>query len=154
MESAVLLYEDVPRYDSWLKTLIIGLCSITLLPGLIFLFFNTELAIAMFILTLFIGLLFYAVIPRRFQIYDDRLRIRLGAPLAFNLALDNIDKAREGSRGDILVYWGIKFGTSTSNIIEIVRKKGLNIIITPVHFDEFLNQLNQAVQSRFERSIA
>jgi hypothetical protein len=147
VRSTALSYEDIPKYDSWLKTFIIGLTALTLIPGLIFLFFNTELAITMFALTVFDGLLFYFIIPRRFQIYEDRLRIQLGGPLAFNLSLENINKARQGSRDDIFIYWGIKFGTSTSNVVEIVRKRGMNIIITPANYDEFLNQLNRAIPS-------
>ena len=146
MKSTNLIYEDVPRYDSWLKPMVSGFITIFLLLGLVFLYFNTELAITMFALTVFFGLLFTAIIPRRFQIYEDRLRIQLGGPFAFNIPLKNIEEARHGSSGDVFFYWGIKFGTSTSNVIEIVRNKGMNVIITPTHFNEFLNQLNRAVQ--------
>jgi hypothetical protein len=148
MKNSLLLYEDVPRYDSWLKPLLSGFVAFFLLLGLIFLYFNTELAIVMFALSAFIALLFTAIVPRRFQIFEDRLIIQLGWPFTLNIPLENIDKARHGSSGDIIVYWGIKLGTSTSNVIEIVRNKGMNVVITPVHFNEFLNQLNQAVQSR------
>jgi len=152
MKSTVLLYEDVPRYDSWLKPLVSGFITIFLLLGLVFLYFNTELAITMFALTVFFGLLFTAIIPHRFQIYEDRLRIQMGGPFAFNIPLKNIEEARHGSSSDILFYWGIKFGTSTSNVIEIVRNKGMNVIITPTHFNEFLNQLNRAVQPGSENA--
>jgi hypothetical protein len=150
MKNSLLLYEDVPRYDSWLKPLLSGFVAFFLLLGLIFLYFNTELAIVMFILTAFMALLIAAIVPRRFLIFEDRLRIQLGGPFALNIPLENIDKARHGSSGDVLVYWGIKLGTSTSNVIEIVRNKGMNVIITPTHFNEFLNQLNQAVQPKSE----
>ena len=99
----------------------------------------------MFVLAVFMALLFAAIIPRRFQIYEDRLRIQLGGPISFNIPLKHIEEARHGASSDILFYWGIKFGTSTSNVVEIVRNKGMNVIITPAHFHEFLNQLNRAV---------
>lgn len=147
MKSTVLLYEDIPRYDSWLKPLVSGFIAFFLLLGLVCLYFNTELAITMFAITAFIGLLFAAIIPRRLQIYEDRVRIQLGGPFAFNIPLEHIVEARRGSSGDILVYWGIKFGTSTSNVMEIVRNRGMNVIITPAHCNEFLNQLNRLVRT-------
>ncbi len=142
----MLIHEDVPRYDSWLKPFISGFIMFTMMLGLIFLLFITELAIAMFAISALDGLLFWAIIPRGFQIYEDRLRIRLGWPFAMNIPLRNIDKARPGSSGDLWFYWGIRFGTSTSNIVEILRNKGMNVIITPDNSERFIDQLNQAIE--------
>ena len=141
----MLIHEDVPRYDSWLKPFISGFIAFTLILGLVFLMFNTGLAIVLFAITLMDGLLFGIIVPRNFQIYQDKLRIQLGGPFAMNIPLRKIDNARPGSSSDLWVYWGIRFGTSTSNVVEIVRNKGMNVIITPTHFTEFLNQLNRAV---------
>lgn len=47
-----------------------------------------------------------------------------------------------------IAYWGNRFATSTSNVVEIVRKKGLNLIISPRNDDMFLEQLNQALLSQ------
>jgi hypothetical protein len=146
VKSTTIIYEDVPRYDSWLRPLTSGFVFLFLLLGLICLFFSTELAITMFALAVFMALLFGAIIPRRFQIYGDRLRIQLGGPIAYNIPLKHIDEARHGASSDVWFYWGIRFGTSTANVVEIVRNRGMNTIITPTHFHEFLNQLNQAVQ--------
>jgi hypothetical protein len=152
VKSTTLIYEDVPRYDSWMRPLVSGFIMLFLILGLVFLNFTTELAITMFILAGFMVLLFAAIIPRRLQIYEDRLRIKLGGPFAFNIPLKSIREARHGSSADILFYWGIKFGTSTSNVIEIIRSEGMNVIITPAHFTKFLTQLNQAVQPEPEDS--
>jgi len=152
MKSTKLIYKDVPRYDSWLKPMVSGFIMLFLLLGLIFLYFNTELAITMFAIAVFIALLFSVIIPRHFQIFEDRLRIQLGGPFAFNIPLKSIEEARHGSSSDIFFYWGIRFGTSTANVIEIVRNKGMNVIITPAHFSEFLNQLNRAVHPKSENA--
>lgn len=152
MNSSRLLYEDVPRYDSWLKPLLSGFVAFTLILGLIFMYFNTELAIAMFAISLFDALLFTSIVPRRFQLFEDRLRIQLGGPFALNISLGNIVKAKQGNPGDVWIYWGIRFGTSTTDVVEIIRNKGMNIIITPTHFNEFLNQLNHAIQSRSDQN--
>ncbi|MGD9142651.1 MAG: PH domain-containing protein [Dehalococcoidia bacterium] len=141
----MLIHEEVPRYDSWLRPFISGFIAFTLILGLVFLMFNTELAITMFAITVIDGLLFSIIIPRNFEIHHDKLRIRLGGPFAMNIPLSKIDKARPGSSGDVWVYWGIRFGTSSSNVVEIVRNKGMNIIITPEDAEEFIDQLNRVV---------
>ncbi len=154
VKSATLIYEDVPRFDSWMKPFVSGFIMFFLILGLIFLYFTVELAITSFAIAVFIGLIFTIIIPRRFQIFEDRLRIQLGGPIAFNVPLKSIEEARHGASGDILFYWGIKFGTSTSNVVEIIRNKGMNVIITPTHFTAFLNQLNHAVKPEPENSAA
>jgi hypothetical protein len=143
--NTMLFHQEVPRNSSWLMPMVGGLVALTLIPGLIFLFFNTELATAMFILSAFDGLLFYTIIPRRFEIYEDKFRIQLGWPVALNISLRNIQEAKPGNPGDVVAYWGIRFGTSTTNVVEIVRRRGMNIIITPQNAEEFIDQLNQAI---------
>ena len=154
MKSTTLLYEDVPKYDSWLKPFLSGFVAFFIILGLVFMFFSTELGLAMFALAVLEAMLFTIIVPRLFQIYEDRLRIQLGGPFAVNIPLKHIDKAQKGSSDYILAYWGLKFGTSTSNVMEIIRNKGMNVIITPTHFTEFLNYLNQAIQPRDNNATA
>jgi hypothetical protein len=143
-KSAVVLYQDRPKYDFWLKLVIAGTLAITLIPGIAFIYISTELAWTMLALTVFDGLLFYAIVPRHFQLFEDRLRIELGRPFAMNVPYDNIREVRPASTEEAFVYWGIRFATSTKNPIEIVRNKGLNMIITPGDKDMFMEQLEQA----------
>jgi hypothetical protein len=102
----------------------------------------------MLVLTVFDGLLFYAVIPRHFQSFEDRLRIELGMPFAVNVSYNNIRKVRPASIEEAFVYWGMRFATSTKNLIEVVRKKGLNMVISPSDIKMFLEQLEQARSKR------
>ena len=118
--------------------------AVTLIPGIAFIYLSTELAWAMLALTAFDGLLFHAVVPRRFQLFEDRLRIELGRPFALNVPYDNIREVRPAQTEEAFVYWGIRFATSTKNLLEIVRNKGLNMIITPGDKDMFTKQLEQA----------
>ena len=150
----MMIYESTPRYDSWLKPLLSGIIAFTLILGLIIMMFSTEGAIVMFAITLIDGLLFWIIIPRNFQIYQDKMRIQLGGPFGMNIPLSKINKARPGSSGDLWVYWGIRFGTSSSNVVEILRNKGMNIIITPEDAEEFIDQLNQAVKIQFNPAPA
>ena len=143
-----MIYEDTPKYDLWLKLILGGVLALTLILGVIFIYRDTEAAIAMFGITVFDALLFKAILPRRFQIFEDRLKILLGGPFSINILLSNIAEVKPASSRKVFAYWGIRFATSTSNVVEIVCKKGLNLIISPRNGDMFLEQLNQALQSQ------
>ena len=144
MKANILLYEDTPKYDFWLKFILGGFLALTFVLGVVFLYQDTEAAIAMFGITLFDALLFKAILPRRFQIFEDRLKILLGGPLAINIPFSNIEEAKPATGRKAFAYWGIRFATSTAHVVEIVRKKGLNLVISPRNDDMFLEQLNQA----------
>ncbi len=75
------------------------------------------------------------------------MRIVLGRPLAFNIPFSAIQEARIASAGKMYVYGGIKFATSAGNVVEIVRRRGLNITISPTDREMFVEQLNQALQA-------
>ena len=143
-----LVYEDTPRYDFLLKLILGGVLALTFILGVILFFEDIRVAWVMFGVTLFDALLFKAILPRRFQIFEDRLKILLGGPFSINILLSNIAEVKSASSREVFAYWGIRFATSTSNVVEVVRKKGLNLIISPRNDDMFLEQLNQALQSQ------
>ena len=139
-----LVYEDKPKYDFWLKSILGGVLALTFILGVVLISENIAAAAVMFGVTLFDALLFKAILPRRFQIFGDRVRILLGWHLAHNIPFSNIVDARSASGSRVFAYWGIRFATSTCFVVEIVCKKGLNAIISPSKGDIFLEQLNQA----------
>ena len=100
----------------------------------------------MFGITLFDALLFKAILPRRYQIFEDRLRILMGGPFAINISFSNIEEAKPASGRKAFAYRSLRLATSTNHVVEIVRKKGLNLVISPSNDDMFLEQLNQARQ--------
>ncbi|MFC1933112.1 PH domain-containing protein [Chloroflexota bacterium] len=144
MSIKILLYEDTPKYDSWIKFILGGVLALTFILGIIFISLDIEAALVMFGITVFDALLFKIILPRRFQIFEDRLTIVLGGPFSINIPFANIREVKSVSGSKVLVYWGIKFATSTHHVVEIVRKKGLNMIISPSNDDMFLEQFNQA----------
>jgi len=99
----------------------------------------------MFGITLFDALLFKAILPRRYQIFEDRLRILMGGPFAINISFSNIEEAKPAAGRKAFAYGGLRLATATRNVVEIVRKKGLNLVISPSN-EMFLEQLNQARQ--------
>jgi len=142
-----MVYEDTPRYDSWLKLLLGSVLALTLILGFVLLPTDIGAAWVMFAVTLFDALLFKAILPRRYQIFQDRARIVLGGPFALNILLSDISEARLAPGGRAFIYWGIRFATSSSGVVEIVRKKGMNVVISPANADMFLEQLNRALKA-------
>jgi hypothetical protein len=51
MKTSVLIFEDIPKYDLWLKLILGGVLALTLILGVIFLYRDTEAAIATFGIT-------------------------------------------------------------------------------------------------------
>jgi len=144
---AYLVYEDIPRYDLWLKLILGAILALTLVLGIILLSTDLTAAWAMFGVTVFDALLFKAIMPQRYQIYHDRLKIVLGGPCALNIPLSSIREARSAPGRKAFAYWGVRFATSSKNVVEIVRNKGLNVVISPANRDAFLEQLSQALKA-------
>jgi hypothetical protein len=144
VKSPILLYEDKPKYDRWLIFLIIGVPVFTLVAGLAVVRVDINETWALLGTTVFTGLLFWAVMPRSYQIYADRFAIQLGGPFAINVSLSSIQEAGKASSYYALAYWGVRFATSTSNVVEIKRNRGMDIIISPSNADSFLEHLDQA----------
>ena len=139
-----LVYEDKPKYAFWLKILLGGILALTFILGVVLISEDITAASAVFGVTLFDALLFKLILPQRFQILSDRLKIVLGGPFALNIPLSHITDARSLSGIKVFFYWGIRFATSSNHTIEIVREKGSNLVISPTNDDMFLEQLNKA----------
>ncbi len=139
-----LLYEDKPKYDLWIKVLLGGVVALTLILGLVQISVNSREALAVFGVVLFEIILFRMILPRRFQILSGRLRIVLGGPFVINIPLSDIKEVKSRTGIKAFVFTGIRFATSYNHTVEIVRHKGLNIVISPTNDDGFIKQLNQA----------
>jgi len=100
-------------------------------------------AIIMFVATAFLLLVYGAVLPRKLFIYRDKIRIKYGL-FFYNIPFSKIDfyaKTRGLPLGNYLIS-----ATSLKNQIEIVRKRGLKIRISPSRMDFFLEAFNRAVE--------
>ena len=71
----------------------------------------------------------------------------MGGPFAINIPFSNIAEVRSASGSEAFAYRGLRFATSTQNVVEIVRKEGLNLVISPLSGDTFLEQSNQVCGS-------
>ena len=142
------VYEDTSRYDFWLKFILGSILTLTFVFGIFLLSEDVRAAGIFFGITLFDALLFKAILPRRYQIFEDRVRILMGGPFAMNIHFSNILEAKPVCGRKAFAYWGIRFATSTNYLVEIVRKKGLNLVISPRNGSMFLEELDKARQSQ------
>ncbi len=141
-----MLYEDTPKVDVWFKLLIGGLVILFVILGIMLLFEGLGDALIMFGVAIFYALLFKLVMPQRYQIYSDRMRIVLGGPFAWNIPFHTIKEARSASASKAFAYNGVRFATSSKGIVEITRSKGCNVVISPPNREVFLEQSNRALK--------
>ena len=142
---STLIYKDKAVYDTWLKVVLVSVLAIPTILAISRISRNIEEGLAGFGVLLFVIILFRIILPRRFQVYDDKLRIILGGgPFAFNIPLRDIIeiKPRKGTKA--FFYTGLRFATSANHTVEINRKNGLDVLISPANDEMFIDQLNQA----------
>jgi hypothetical protein len=115
-----------------------------ILIGLYYLFTaQVESAIGLFATGVLMGAIYWAVFPRKYQILDSKIRIVLGGQFSFNVPFDTLETAGKPEG----ISLGINFATTfvSQHVVEIKRKKGMNVNITPSDLDLFLENLNKAV---------
>jgi len=139
-----LVYQDTPRYDVYLKAVMLLPVFFILMGIYALITAQVEAAITMFAATLLMAVIYWAIFPRKYLILDSRIRIALGGPFSFSIPFSNLETAVE-ARG---ATFGINFPTcfSSQRAVSIIRKKGWNVNITPNDRDLFLENLNKALQ--------
>ena len=150
----LVLYEDRPGYALWLKALfaltplLLIVLSILIYYGVLPVESEEEARSASIVLlatAVFVLLLFWAILPRKYQILTDRVKIVLGGPLYVNIKFDTVKEVRERGREKALLgIWGLQLTTSAKGIVEIVRSKGMHVVISPGNREFFLKELNKA----------
>lgn len=146
-QESFTLYEDTAKYDLWLKLLLGGILAFTLVMGLYLLTVDRTGAYIFLAITAFDGLLFYTILPRRYQVWSDRVIIVLGKPFAVNIPLATIKEARPVAGVKAFIYGGVRFATSAKSVVEIARHRGLNFVISPSNRELFLERLAEAMGS-------
>jgi hypothetical protein len=97
--------------------------------------------------TTFLCLIFaLAIIPTRYQIFNDRIRIVLGWMFHFDIPFHNMENAKAATWKDL---WGLNFNFiscfSSVDILRIKRRRGAKIHINPSNRKLFLEHLNKAL---------
>ena len=140
---SLLLYQDEPSYGLLLKLIFI-IVPVALLAGCIQLLLSGEStdAIVLLVETFVVSLIFWSVFPRSYQIYEDHLHVVLGGPFSVKVGFDQIKTIEVTSRLTFSINFVTKF---TKNCVEIAKKKGLSVVITPRDNDLFVKNANEAL---------
>jgi hypothetical protein len=141
---SILLYEDKPAYDSIVK-LILPIVPVALLATGLYLWHTgqTRAAATLAGEAVFVGLIFWAVFPRSYRVYEDHLRIVLGGPLAVKIGFERIAKIEVTRRN----YLSVNYATRMTNTyVVIVKWKGLAIAITPSSNGAFVENAETAIR--------
>lgn len=150
----MIIYEDKPKYDLLGKILLLFAPSLMLLlvilieTGLLQTESEEEAMMAKQILLaslLAILILYWAILPRKFEIHEDKLKIVLGF-MSYSIPLKEIAGVRRAENWKALTYKGLRFATSIKNLVEIRKKKGLSIVISPQNPQIFIENLNRAIE--------
>lgn len=140
---SLLLYQDKPAYGLLLK-LIIVITPVALLAASIYVLSlgDGSGGLALLVEAFITGFIFWIVFPRRYQVYEDHVCIVLGGPFSVKVGFDKIKTIEVTSR----LTFSVNFVTKlTKSYVEIAKKRGLSIAITPRANDLFVKNANRAL---------
>ena len=150
MESQQIIFEDKPVYDRFNKYMVGIILTIPLVIAIVLLTQDTLGAAIMFGVTVFDAILFWCILPKRFVVYEDRLKIVLGGPFSYTIPFRDIVQVQQATKDKAFVYWGMRLGTSLKFQVEIKRKNGLSVLISPAMENDFIEQLNEVRKNYVE----
>jgi len=141
---ALVLYQDSPHYDIATKLILAGPVCLLLFLAIWFAEQGQHQdALISLGMAVFMTVLYWAISPRSYQVLEDRMRIVLGGPFSLDFAYDTIETARVSSAW----FLGLSFSTALAwRHVEIVRKKGMNVGVTPSNYAYFVESLNRALE--------
>jgi hypothetical protein len=104
--------------------------------------FFSIIGVALFLMLL----ISFAVMPTKYQICNDRIRIVLGWVLHFDIPFSNIENFTAATFQDL---WGLNLNFinsySSDDILQITRKRGAKVHITPWDRNLFVENLRKAL---------
>jgi hypothetical protein len=144
----MVYYEQPAKYDLWLWLIII-LIPLGLIIGGFWLYTHQEVedamagAITLWACGAFCLILFIAIMPRKYQILDDRLKIVLGGFFAFNIPFNTIKEVEYPSTKSPLwvVGWGFSGSVNRKYYVVIKRGHEMDVMIAPQNAELFVENL-------------
>jgi hypothetical protein len=143
-----VVYEDKPRTDIWLKLIFILPPVLLLITA--FISSRTNPAGAMYFvygaagMAVVMAMLYIFVLPSGYSILNDKMRIQFRGPFSFNIPFDRVAAVRDARWSTA----GINFATviSQAALIEIARKGGMTVTITPSDKQAFIQNFHKAFE--------
>jgi len=147
----LLLYEDEPA--GWIFKFFFVIVTLVLLAGSVYFGVSGDNAsgLTMLVVALVIGLTFWIVSPRKYQVYEDHLQILLGGTFVVKIRFDQITSMGvTQSKG---LHFTVNFTTTIANTyVRINKKKGLSVAITPKSDVLFVENANRSLCQRQENN--
>ena len=147
----LLLYEDEPA--GWIFKFFFVIVTLVLLAGSVYFGVSGDNAsgLTMLVVAFVIGLTFWIVSPRKYQVYEDPLQILLGGPFLVKIRFDQITSMGvTQSKG---LHFTVNFTTTIANTyVRINKKKGLSVAITPKSDVLFVENANRSLCQRQENN--
>jgi hypothetical protein len=141
--NSLLLYQDKPEYGLLLKLIILIVPGGLLATSVYLLLSGEDVGGLVLLIEVFIvSLIFWCVFPRMYQVYEDHVRIVLGGPFSVKVGFVDIKTIRTTNKLNVSVNFVTKL---TNNYVEISKKKGFPIAITPNDFEQFTENANSAL---------
>ena len=151
-----LIFEDGIKYDRWVKVVLVFPLILFIVLGILFYIdarysniFPKEAArksmiaaIDLFVAVPLVLVIYRLSLPRKIYIFEDRIKIKFGI-FFFNIRFETVESVNP-SKG-IMAIVAISFITSLNTQIEIVRKGGWNVRVSPSQLDQFLGHANRAL---------
>ncbi len=139
------------RYDRALLP-VLAIVPVLPLTRAAFLWAGGEagLAAGLLVIATLGSLALWAVLPRGFEVWPDRVRIVLGGPFTFSVNLDSIEgvEAAPGVRAILPMRWGAIFATSFKTTVRLRRPKGVSYMISPRDPAGFSESVGAAIAKR------
>lgn len=94
----------------------------------------------------------WAILPRAFELWPERVRIVLGGPFSFSIELNSIERVESapGVRAVMPIKWGAIFATSFTTTVRLKRARGVSYMVSPKDPAGF----SQAIEAAKERRLA
>jgi|WetSurMetagenome_2_1015567.scaffolds.fasta_scaffold18724_2 hypothetical protein len=139
----LLLYEEDVNYGNSLKIVFLILPTAFIVMS-IYLWSTGESmgALALLAEAVIIGTVFLLILPRKYQIFEDHLRIVLGGPFSVKIGFDRIVRVEVTSKTALTINLVSRIAKT---YVRIVRKNGLGLAITPKSNEEFVNNVQRAL---------
>ena len=136
------LYRDRPEYGLIMKA-ILALPAVLLAAGIYYWSAGDATGgTASLAGAVIMGVAYWLVFPREYQVHQDHLRIVLGGPFSVKVGFENLKAVSITSRSSP----GINFATKIAKThVQIEKRKGMSISITPTAAESFVKEANRAL---------
>lgn len=144
-----LVYEEKLKIGLSLKVLLMFTSGVII--GLTVWSFHTGETVGAWILSIvlvFTAVLLFAVLPRKYQIFSDKIKVVCGL-LRIDIPFGDVNAVEIRPRSDIYgSLEALRFGTGTGQkCIMIKRKRGMNILIQPRNTERFMEMINSTIRA-------